>query len=461
MGHPVTLHPLEKTRFNEVFQLQTATIVLTTACNLRCDYCFESFETSLLKPHQATALIDALYANHKAHYGADSTLGLSLFGGEPLLAWRSIVAMYDRIRERGYKVSTGITTNLTLLTDEIIELIDEEQIGLLISIDGLPEIHNRNRDNSYDNVEANVKRLLAADCGHLLQARMTVQPQDFESMLAGIQSLYELGFDNIACVPVTDTVWTPEQIAAFKAAADATFAWVLERYEDSSSRRNLAVTLVEQNLYVNTAADADLELIPCTMGGTRWLAIAPNGDLYPCHQIPSRPELKPSLCLGNVFEDRIDDAKLLGEIQPGSWEKHTLEFDCRDCPAKVTCRGSCPAENLSESGWLGMPTDAWCHQTQALYEITCKWHDKILNAGNIRNRVINKLKANLELMHEVQQLLNSDPEHPLYLSRVMRIHGVLAGNESLVLPAFQQYFVKAIDTVLSRVECELAAMKEQ
>ena len=95
-------------------------------------------------------------------------LNLHLFGGEPLMNiplveeivkyTKELSAKYDK------KIFINICTNGTIMNDELLQLIKENEIGLQISIDGPKEIHDMFRPtaengSSYDLIKNNLPKL--------------------------------------------------------------------------------------------------------------------------------------------------------------------------------------------------------------------------------------------------------------------------------------------------------------
>jgi hypothetical protein len=92
------------------------------------------------------------------------------FGGEPLSNLKLIRAVVDyceaRFAQLGKQVDFVMTTNATLLTDEIVDWLDEHRFGLSISMDGPEAIHDRNRrtvggKGTYRTVSDKARKLLA------------------------------------------------------------------------------------------------------------------------------------------------------------------------------------------------------------------------------------------------------------------------------------------------------------
>ena len=125
---------------------------LTQECNFRCTYCIYSEDSSPyqrthssleMTEEQAERAVDFLFENSR-----DVRLvNIGFYGGEPLLRFDLIRHIVDYVNENYYgkKVTYAITTNGSLLTDEVINFFIEHNIRPMISFDGPKEIHDKYR----------------------------------------------------------------------------------------------------------------------------------------------------------------------------------------------------------------------------------------------------------------------------------------------------------------------------
>ena len=122
----------------------------TEQCNQRCNYCYFSGNYKTLRTHgnkrmsTATAhdAVDFLFQ----HSSDTPAVRISFYGGEPLLNFRTIKKTVEYAKYRFHtRVSFDIITNGTLLNDEIVEFLVENDFWVTLSLDGPSEIHDRNR----------------------------------------------------------------------------------------------------------------------------------------------------------------------------------------------------------------------------------------------------------------------------------------------------------------------------
>jgi uncharacterized protein len=118
---------------------------LTLDCNLRCTYCFkEKCREDMDEDVAFDAIVWLLYAS-----GPVGSLFVNLMGGEPMLRFPLIKRLVPfakrRARQLGKSIQFGITTNCTLVTDEVVDFWRKWGMGFHTSIDGPPDVQDQNR----------------------------------------------------------------------------------------------------------------------------------------------------------------------------------------------------------------------------------------------------------------------------------------------------------------------------
>lgn len=120
------------------------TILPTCDCNFKCSYCFEEGK---MKGSMSDETIDDLITFIKSYKNLKS-LSLLWFGGEPLMACKTIVHILDRIKE---EVCIPITrhrmiTNGYFINKHICDIFKQYKISWIqLTLDGLKDTHNRVR----------------------------------------------------------------------------------------------------------------------------------------------------------------------------------------------------------------------------------------------------------------------------------------------------------------------------
>lgn len=154
---------------------------LTERCNLDCSYCcysgrFEGQRTHgnrVMSLETAKKAIRQLLDQQPARKGRSP---ITFYGGEPLLEFdllRQCVEFAEQdAAERGKQVRFSITTNGTLMNDEVVDFLVEHDFLVLVSLDGCREAHDRyrvfpNGKGSFDLVLRNLYRFAEKYPGYL------------------------------------------------------------------------------------------------------------------------------------------------------------------------------------------------------------------------------------------------------------------------------------------------------
>ena len=422
---------------------QAVTMLLTNDCNLACSYCFESNKgKDYMSKEMALDILKATYNQVDPMAGIFT---LNMFGGEPLMNWETFKAVCDYVLENNLKIRITATTNLTLLTDEMIDYIDELSIPVLVSVDGIKEVHDKHRCNSFDKVIENMKKLIDRDLGYLIEARMTVAPDTAKYMYESVKMLVDLGINNIANVPASDLDWDAQSIQDYKDNYEKILDMYIDILNDETNKRNISLYKVDQAL--NLALEPIKEdTSMCNIGNPRWVIVDWKGDIWPCPDYPTTDNV--DLIAGKIgnFYTGVDETKVDPKPMVATYE---LER-CKGCEAISICKSGCPYENYTKNGKFNEPTIGYCTLQKAFVEIIKAYQDKLLEATNIRSRQLNVLIENLKVKKyyddKVKTISITDREFGVRLNHFVEKYENL-NNKGNVLPSFDTYFKHELMTV--------------
>jgi len=422
---------------------QAVTMLLTNDCNLACSYCFESNKGKDYMPKEMA--LDILKATYNVVDPMAGIFTLNMFGGEPLMNWDTFKAVCDYVLENNLKIRITATTNLTLLTDEMIDYIDELSIPILVSVDGIKEVHDKHRCNSFDKVIENMKKLIDRDLGYLIEARMTVAPDTAKYMYESVKMLVDLGINNIANVPASDLDWDAQSIQDYKDNYEKILDMYIDILNDETNKRNISLYKVDQAL--NLALEPIKEdTSMCNIGNPRWVIVDWKGDIWPCPDYPTTDNV--DLIAGKIgnFYTGVDETKVDPKPMVATYE---LER-CKGCEAISICKSGCPYENYTKNGKFNEPTIGYCTLQKAFVEIIKAYQDKLLEATNIRSRQLNVLIENLKVKKYYDEKVKTvnlfDREFGVRLNHFVEKYENL-NNKGNILPSFDTYFKHELMTI--------------
>ncbi|MCR5022594.1 thioether cross-link-forming SCIFF peptide maturase [Ruminococcus sp.] len=320
-------------------------------CNLRCKYCFAStgdfgVGRKLMDFETAKRAIDFLIEK-----SADRKfLEVDFFGGEPSMNFGVVMQTveYARSREKetGKTFRFTTTTNGMHLTDEMIDFINKEMYNVVLSIDGRKEVNDRVRvrvdgSGSYDTITKNFKRLVdkrPADRDWYVRGTYTKYNLDFSE---DVMHLYDLGFEQISVEPVMADAKEPYAIT------EADLPRIFKEYEVLAEKIK---KIRSEGKFINFFHFMlDLDQGPCAIKrlrgcgcGNEYVAITPDGDIYPCHQFVGIDEYK----MGSLY-----DGSFNLEMKDEFAKAHVYtKPECKKCWAKFYCSGGCNANNYIYQG---------------------------------------------------------------------------------------------------------------
>ncbi len=329
-------------------------------CNLRCRYCFGKtgsfgMTRELMPERVAKAAIDFVLARS----GRRRNLNVDFFGGEPLLNFDVVKSAVDYGRaaasKLGKQTEFTITTNAVLLDDDVAKFLDESGMLVVLSLDGRKETHDRMRvapggGGSYDEVAPKVTRFVArrSPDSYFVRGTYTRANLDFAS---DVMHLADLGCRSISVEPVVGAggAWygiRPEDLDAIGREYERLAALFLERHA-----RGEGFSFYHFNVDLDGGPCLARRLAGCG-AGVDYLAVAPDGSIYPCHQFVGRPEF----LMGDVLSGDVDGA--LVERFRGA-HVYTKK-GCASCWARFICSGGCHASAHAFSGDILTPDPVAC-----------------------------------------------------------------------------------------------------
>ncbi|MBR1863643.1 MAG: thioether cross-link-forming SCIFF peptide maturase [Ruminococcus sp.] len=320
-------------------------------CNLRCKYCFAStgdygVGRKNMPLEIAKKAIDFLI---EKSYGR-KFLEVDFFGGEPSMNYDVVketvkyAREQEKIHDKVFRFTT--TTNGMKLTDEMIDFINQEMYNVVLSIDGRKEVNDRMRvrvdgTGCYDRITENFKRLVEKrgnDKDWYVRGTYTKYNLDFSE---DVMHLYDLGFEQISVEPVMADPSEPYAIT------EADLPRIFKEYEVLADK----ITRVrESGRFINFFHFMlDLDQGPCAIKrlrgcgcGNEYVAVTPDGDIFPCHQFVGIDEYKMGSILDGSFDMKMKDDFARAHVY--------TKPECKKCWAKFYCSGGCNANNYMYQG---------------------------------------------------------------------------------------------------------------
>jgi uncharacterized protein len=338
-------------------------------CNLKCKYCFADEGEykgcrKIMTPEVGKKAIDFVIKNS----GPRKNIEVDLFGGEPLMAFETIkeIVQYAREQEKIYNkiIRFTMTTNATLLNNEIMEYIDKEMGNIVLSIDGRKNVNDNVRvkkdgTGSYEKILPKIKAMVEKrdkTKQYYVRGTFTRANTDF---FEDIKHLADLGFKEISVEPVVlpenhELSIRKEDLPTIFEQYDKLYKELLKRHKEGKSFK-----FYHFNIDLNGGPCVYKRISGCG-AGHEYVAITPDGDIYPCHQFVGNEDFK----MGTIFDGNIDNNISDKFKKAHIYNKPT----CKDCWARFYCSGGCQANNFNFNGDIHIPYELGCEMQKKRIE---------------------------------------------------------------------------------------------
>lgn len=298
-------------------------IVMTERCNLQCKECFVTKHAGRL-PTMSACVLNSI-VDKLIEFSYHASPQIHFFGGEPLLRYNDIARAVVRLEtEAKNKPQYSITTNATMMTDEIAKFLAENHFTVAVSIDGDERLHNLLRPDktgggSYKAAKDGYDKMVKA--GVQPSVIITPHPDHVNELAESLDGIIE-DFQ-----PKTITINEPFEYDTLRWSVDG------ERYA---------------NFLVGT-------LMKCRQHGIKMCsALSPilaalsqeKPRESPCSMMCSdimasiRTDGKISYCSQKWHDQMVEDA---GSYSTPLAIPHRPAPQCKGCVARTICGGPCPA----------------------------------------------------------------------------------------------------------------------
>lgn len=312
----------------------TLHLLLNEKCNFKCKYCYSASGRSTAELNMETIAPMLDYFLSKDRKAVKDRTVMFMGGGEPALSWNILkdATLYaEKAASRnGIKPHFAITTNGSIINDEMIEFFKAHDFTVQLSFEILPDVQNEQR-GFFDIVAANVKRLTEAGVKNYVRSTITEKNVDrIPEMVEYCHRQFPL-VTKLSCQQVVDpSYFTSEEIV--KNFFDRYFKSFKEG-ERLASGYGITLKSSSSHLINYSKRERFCYNLVC---------LTPYGTLTVCPDVSSPVEADyDTAVFGNINDNSVEiDNDRFKEITKGSI--HTID-KCRDCYARWNCGSGCPS----------------------------------------------------------------------------------------------------------------------
>ena len=344
---------------------------VSSACNLRCGYCYYLGKKSLLDVScgiMPQEILEAFVCQNLEMHGRDAVVEFAWHGGEPTLAGTDFFREAVKLQKKygkGRKILNTLQTNATLLTDEICDFFSENGFLIGVSIDGPEHLHNFYRktesgegafQKTMEGIGLLKKHGVPFNTLTALNRENAAHPVEVYSFLRELTdhmqflpvveseaSEYEISTGQHFAVPqgihsskvrhvIAPFSVLPEQYGSFLAA-------VLKEWS-RTDRGTKHVQIIDAALSLMKTGHSPLCVHDALCGHSG--CVEANGDVYSCDRYAF-----PEYLLGNITQQPLGEL-MEKNRQFGMHKTYGLAKECYECPYLKLCFGGCPKDRTAD-----------------------------------------------------------------------------------------------------------------
>lgn len=334
--------------------------MITGKCNYNCIHCFNAADNAPLMSEWSME-----EAEHLLDEARDCGVNaFTITGGEPMLH-KNFFDILEGIYSRGMYVEE-LNTNGYFINRQT--LLRMKALGCMplmkISFDGIG-YHDRMRNHKGAEETALRAISLCHEAGFRVKVQTNMNRRNHGSMLETANALDLMGVDEMRIIRTTEAPrWVQnagDACLTFGEYFDEALA-LWREYAAGDHRMNLTVwqfgTLFPMhNFYTLAAVDSCTgkyrDSAPVCKGNRGMIAVAANGNVYPCHQMSGYYEQHGDF-LGNLKRtplcDMLSGGKYLDEVCTTIGTLRDKNEKCGKCAHFEQCNGGCRAIALALTG---------------------------------------------------------------------------------------------------------------
>lgn len=312
----------------------TLHLLLNEKCNFHCKYCYsaEGRSSQELNIDQIKTMLVFFLSSERTAV-KDRTI-MFMGGGEPVLSWKLLeettILAECIAKEQGITVHFSLTTNGSIMTEEMLDFLKKHNFTVQISFEILPDVQNEQRDD-YEAVANNLQRLTEYGINNYVRSTITEKNVDRIPEMVEHCHKHFPKVIKMSCQQVVDSTFFTS-----KTVVDDFFSRYFESFQKGVKKaKEYGITLRSSSSHLLNYSKREKFCY-------NLLCLTPSGTLTMCPDVssPKEKDYNDSL-IGEIKNGCVVfDPKAFERLSRGSI--HTID-KCKKCYARWNCGSGCPS----------------------------------------------------------------------------------------------------------------------
>lgn len=343
---------INKLRVDEI------TVFVTENCNLKCSYCYE-------KNKRLNIIFDVIKFKNQIeemikNNNIAKVLKIVFFGGEPILFFSKVKEIVFELNKLNLYIKYSISTNGTLLNDEVVDFFVQNNFLIMISLDAPKYLHDQNRRYKLNNVSTYldiVENINKYSKVLSINIRQTLTKFNFD-LFESNRSLFELGVESINFAPAMNN----EEINQ-NDLRDFLYKFSVHFLKSIKNREIFRYVEIYEYLK-KIHYGFEPTRLPCKAGINQF-TVDVNSDFHLCHRMVN---------IDNEYLFSENSVFKLEKVK--SFQEKLIKYtnnilqECQICWAQTFCGSCCYAVSFNENNNLFGVSNSFCFYTTSML-LTC------------------------------------------------------------------------------------------
>jgi len=335
----------------------TAWMHVTNECSLRCSYCYLNKTNAAMDETTGRAAVDAVLRSATRH--GFENVKFKYAGGEATLNFKLVRALHQyaqsRAAKNGVRVREVVLSNGVGLTRAMIEFMRDENMRLMISLDGVGAAHDAQRvfsngRGSFLAVAHSIDRALALGLSPHLS--ITVTAHNVETLTQAVHFALDRDlFFNLNFYRENECAASPAELGAEQGRLVAGMKAAFQVIETRLPKRRVIDGLIDRSSF------AEPHEYACG-AGHNYMVIDERGRVARCQMEIERP------LTSVIADDPL--VTLRNDTRGFQTVAVTEKAGCKDCEWKFWCAGGCPLLTFRATGRADVQSP-YCNVYKQLY----------------------------------------------------------------------------------------------
>ncbi len=364
----------------------------SSACNLRCKYCFYRFIADSRKIANKGKISEEILEQivRKGLEHADGVCVFAFQGGEPMLAglpfYRCFIGLQNRYNCKGVTIRNTIQTNGTLINDEWASFFFDNQFLVGVSLDGPKKIHDFNRidsggGGSFIQVMNAIDKLKNNDVDYNILSVVTGKNARLIERTYGF--FKKQGFSYLQFIPVLEPIEQERGMKEYYLSIEDYEMYLINIfdlwYSDLKTDKYISIRHIDNWISILLGRSPE----SCNMKGkcSVQYVIEGDGSVYPC-DFYAFDHWK----IADIMESDLKEIAKTKRAKCFIEESLVIPEQCKKCKYVALCRNGCKRDRTMQSDGT-YTKNYYC---KAICGFFCKREHQLINAANLCRDLLRK-----------------------------------------------------------------------